>query len=350
MRKTVLFLCCLASLLLTCSCGKRKMTEADEKQILEIIRQANHDIGLNKHSLNLLYGDKILTLANPLKDDDKTLYSKTFAYNIKGYHHYLRGDKFSANSYYMEAMKHADRIRDKWFYRILAKSDTFLYFFKLNSNHEKMAEYWLKRWGDFFQSYMDSPVYSLGSKNSNELLLMRYGVYVDVKVNYLVNSGKIDEAVRLWKSCYGEVKKFYSDPDEFLWAFSLSDTAAKIFALKNDQKKMIFYAEKSLKLAEQDNIFPGNSFFLLIRHYKMNGDFQTAEKYCRQGLALWKRCQDKSKISWKIHLMILLAETRWHLNDKLHAKEILIQAEKLGPPPDLMNLIEKKQKEWFQSL
>ena len=45
--------------------------------------------------------------------------------------------------------------------------------------------------------------------------------------------------------------------------------------------------------------------------------------------------------------MILLAETRWHLNDKLHAKKILIQAEKLRPPPDLMNLIEKKRKEWF---
>ena len=247
----------------------------------------------------------------------------------------------------MEAMKHADRIKDKWFYRIPAKSDTYLHFFKLNSYHEKMAEYWLKQWGDFFQSYMESPVYSHGSKNTNELLLMRYGVYVDIKVNYLVNSGKIDEALRLLESCYGEVRKFYSDPDDFLWAFSLSDTAAKVFALKNDQKKMIFYAEKSLKLAEQNNIFPGNSFFILIRHYNKNGDFRTADKFCRQGLALWKRCQDKSKLSWKIHLMILLAETRWHLNDKLYAKEILIQAEKLRPPPDLMNLIEKKQKEWF---
>ena len=347
MFKYGLFLCCLVSLILICACGKREMTEKDENQILEIIRLANHDNGRNNHSRNLLYGDKILTLANPLKDDDKTLYSKTFAYNIKGYHYYLRGDKFSANSYYMEAMKHAERIRDKWFFRIPAKSDTYLYFFKLNSNHKKMAEYWLKQWGDFFQSYMDSPVYSHGSKNSNELLLMRYGVYVDIKVNYLVNSGKIDEALKLLESCYGEVKKFYSDPDEFLWAFSLSDTAAKVFTSKNDLKKMIFYAEKSLKLADKNNIFPENSFFIMIRYYKKKGDFQSAEKYCRQGLTLWEKCQSKSKLSWKIHLMILLAETRWHLNDKLHAKKILIQAEKLRPPPDLMNLIEKKRKEWF---
>lgn len=347
MRKIFLYLCCLASLLLTCSCGKRPMTGKEENQILEIIQQANHDIGRNNHSRNLLYGDKILTLSNHLKDDDRTLYSKTFAYNIKGYYYYLRGDKFTAESYYIEAMNHADRIRDKWFYRIPAKSDTFLHFFKLNSHHKKMAEYWLNQWGDFFQSYINSPVYSHGSRKTNEILLMRYGVYVDMKVNFLADTGKINEAVSLLESCYGEVKKFYSDPDEFLWAFSLSDTAAKIFSLKNDQKKMILYAEKSLTLAEQNNIFPGNSFFILIRHYEKNGDFQTAEKYCRQGLELWKRSQAKSKLVWKIHLMILLADTRWHLNDKLRAKELLFQAEKLSPPPDLMNLIKTKQKEWF---
>ena len=67
------------------------MTEKDENQILEIIRQANYDNGRNNHSRILLYGDIILTLANPLKDDDKTLYSKTFAYNIEAPYYSMYG-------------------------------------------------------------------------------------------------------------------------------------------------------------------------------------------------------------------------------------------------------------------
>ena len=42
MRKAALFLCCLASLLLTCSCGKRKMTEAEKEQLLSLYPKLFH--------------------------------------------------------------------------------------------------------------------------------------------------------------------------------------------------------------------------------------------------------------------------------------------------------------------
>jgi len=200
---------------------------------------------------------------------------------------------------------------------------------------------------DFFQSYMDSPVYSHGSKNSNELLLMRYGVYVEAKIEYLTNTGKVDSAVEQLDALYSEVKKFYSDPDDFLWAFPFSDTAAGIFARKNDSEKMIFYARKTLKLAEQSNIFPKNSFFIIIRHHMQDGNYIAAEKYCLQGLKLWQSSQVKPKFVWKIRLIIMLAETCWHSGNKRRAREILSQAERLNPPPDLMEKIKKYQKEWF---
>ena len=347
MFKYVLYSCCLVGLILICACGKREMTAADEKLITEIIQETNLENGNNNHARNLLHGDKILNLVKNLNDRDKIYYAKAFAYQTKGYHYYLRRDIFTANSYYLQSMKYADRIRYNKDLRIAAKSDSYHHFYILFFRKKQLAEFWLGQWGKFFLEYMNTPEYRNGNKQSNSILLMRYGVYIEAKVEYLSKAGKVDSAVEQLNALYSEVKKFYSDPDEFLWAFPLSDTAAGIFARKNDSEKMILFARKTLKLAEQDNIFPENSYFILIRDLTKKGDYSAAEKYCLQGLKLWQKSQVKPLLSWKIQLMIMLAEIRWRSGDKRRAQEILSQAERLKPPPDFMEKIKKFQKEWF---
>ena len=342
-----LYLCCLAGLILICACGKRDMTVTDEKLITEIIQETNLENGNNNHTRNLLHGDKILNLVKNLNDRDKIYYAKAFAYQTKGCHYYLRRDTFTANSYYLQSMKFADRIRYNKDLRIAAKSDNYHHFYMLFFRKKQLAEFWLDRWGKFFLEYMKTPEYLNGDKQSNSILLMRYGVYVEAKIEYLANAGKVDSAVEQLNALYSEVKKFYSDPDDFLWAFPFSDTAAGIFARKNDSEKMIFYARKTLKLAEQGNIFPENSYFIIIRHHMQNGNYIAAEKYCLQGLKLWQSSQVKPMFVWKIRLMIMLAETLWRSGNKRRAQEILSQAERLKPPPDFMDKIKKCQKEWF---
>ena len=347
MFKFGLYLCCLASLLLTCSCGKRGMTEADEKLITEIIQETNLENGNNNHARNLLHGDKILNFVKNLNDCDKIFYAKAFAYQTKGYHYYLRRDTFTANSYYLQSMKFADRIKHNKDLRIAAKSDNYHHFYILFFRKKQLAEFWLDQWNKFFLEYMKTLEYQNGNKHSNAILLMRYGVYIEAKVEYLSKAEKVDSAVEQLNALYSEVKKFYSDTDEFFWAFPLCDTAAGIFYRKNDCEKMIFFAKKTLKLAEQDNIFPEYSYFILIRDLIKNGDYSAAEKYCLQGLKLWQTSQVKPLLSWKIGLMILQAEIRWRSGDKRRAQEILSQAERLKPPPDFMAKIQKFQKEWF---
>ena len=346
MRHLLSVFCCLPALLF-CSCGKKEITKDDEDRLAEIVKQADRDMSKDKFSCILEYTDQILTIVKPLKNCDEVYCAESFAYDAIGCYYFAYGDHFTANSYYMQAMKYADLISAGSVFQVLGKADIYFHFYILYSRRKNLAEYWMKEWHNFLRSYLKSPEQLKKNKKLNEVFWTQYAVYTGVKMKSLVKNNKMDDALRLLSEFDLNISKFDLNPDEIPGYFSLNNTAAVIYSLKNDPKEMVHHAEKAVKFAERRLIFPEKSFFLLIRYYMEQGKYQIAERYCFRGLVLCDLNQIKSDLRWKIDLWILLADIQWKCKNKDMARVSLSEAEKLNPPPDLMNMIRKKQKEWF---
>ena len=343
----LLLVCCFLPVLLFCSCGKREMSKTEEEQLAEIVKLADQDICKDRYTRIPEYFGRILAIVEPLKNCDEVYCAKSFAYDSIGYYYVFYGDHFSANSYLVQAMKYADRISENSAFRVLGKTDIYLHFYLLYSHRKNLADFWFKEWHNFLMAYLKHPDQLKQNKSLYEVFWSRYVVFADVKMKYLIKNNRIDDAVSLLSEFESQINKFYPDPDAIPGYFSLNNTAAVIYSLKNDSKKMAYYAEKAVKLAEKRGFFPEKSFFLLIRYHMEHGNYQVAEKYCSLGLVLCDHNKIRSDIRWKIDLWILLADIHWKCKYADLAKICLSEAEKLKPPPDLMDKIRKKRKEWF---
>ena len=103
MRKTVLFLCCLASLLLTCSCGKREMTEKDIADAMKIVKKSDYAIYLEDTQAMMDFANELLNLSKQFARSDDSDYLRQLAF--------LRlGDAYSCKNDYRKAIQFYDKI------------------------------------------------------------------------------------------------------------------------------------------------------------------------------------------------------------------------------------------------
>ena len=103
MRKIFLYLCCLASLLLTCSCGKRPMTREDIAEAMEIVKKSDRAIYLENTQGMMDCANELLNLSKKFARNDDSDHLRQLAF--------LRlGDAYSYKNDYRKAIQSYDKI------------------------------------------------------------------------------------------------------------------------------------------------------------------------------------------------------------------------------------------------
>lgn len=329
---------------LLCSCVKREMTQTENAELVKKIQSINDNIASENYDSIEKEANAILSFCQKVKPDDIIRYAVSFAKNMRGYCFFQRGEKSVAEKLYIEALKEADLIAGNRTYRIHVKSRIYLNLIMLHNKKSPKQEDILTQWGSLFQEPLvcsDCDDFLV----SREIILMYYGIFASIKANCLMVQKKWDDAEQFINNALITISKYNPEAEkEYSWVMLLYDDLVKIYQKKNNMRQMHYWMKKCFLLAEKWNLFPENSFLVLIEQYLKNGQYPDAVEYCKKGLALCEKDSHAIRTREKIILLILLAEAYHKSGNPEDAKTALSQAEGMTPPPELSSKIQGLRK------
>ena len=278
MRKIVLFLCCLASLLLTCSCGKREMTDEEKKQLF--FHYSENYREKDPAKLDSM-SDRMLAALSKSKSETDLEFLRVHAYTAKAFAADLRKEKKQAAKFLDSANSILPSLQYSLYY-IKAASDVFFMYYKINLDNPVEAEKWLNKLEQLIDQEMASDGFKFSSSEYKRFIYSKSGENAVTRADFLIQY-KHDLAsaeIILLESLRKQEK--WAGNQFFLSQMYGYDLASEISFRKKDYISCSLHAEKCLRLMIRFNQLP---IYADLHYYELKmkeKKYDLALKCCRQ--------------------------------------------------------------------
>jgi len=332
MRKTVLFLCCLASLLLTCSCGKREMTEAEKEQLLSLYPKLFH--AGDPAQIDIM-SNQILAAVSKDNPDLDLQFLLIHAYTAKAFAANLRKDKKQAVKYLETASSLLPSLKHS-FYKLKSQCDIYFIYYQIQQDDPDQAEKWLVRLEQLIDQGMATYEFEYGSEYYRRFLYSRYGENSLLRANLLINRKKgFASAEKIMLESLKKQEK-WAGSEAFISQMYGYDLLSEIYFRKKDDASCCLYAEKAVRLAVKLGQFPLYAPYHYYTLKMKNQKYESALSCCKQVLDI--ELVKKSKMSHiRKDYLIKASDACKKMKDFKNAEYYLSQADKIASLPETDN-------------
>lgn len=332
MRKFVLFLCCLVSLLLICSCGKRKIDEQDKNRLFSLYSKLYH-VG-DPVKIDAM-SDQILSDASKYEQDADLQFLMIHAYNAKAFVANLRKEKKLAVNYLETAESLLPILKDR-IYNLKSKCDIYFIYYQILKDHPDQAEKWLVRLEELIAKEMSSYEYKHGSEKYKQFLHAKYGENTFLRADFLVKyKNDLASAEKILLTSL-EKQEIWAGNDPFLSQIYGYDLLSEIYFRNKNDKACSFYAEKSICLAVKLNQLP---LYAPLHYYAIKmkqHQYESALSCCKKILDMDLLNDADMSHSRKDFLTKAAAACR-KMKDFKEAERYQSQADKIVLQPEIGN-------------
>ena len=287
MRKFVLLLCCLVSLLLICACVKREMSEKDIADAMKIVKKSDRAIYLDDTQSMIDCANELLNL------------SKKFARNYDSDHlrqlAFLRlGDAYSYKNDYRKAIQFYDKIlAENPYYEIqlivFQHQITCYSCWKHYKEADEVGRKALKLMGRILEHYK-TPEMLKKFLNQYGMIVIFWGTSLFVRKEY-------DEAEKQYLKFLTHFKSEKEMVEIIHHASLIYFHFSKIYHKKRDVRKEFLYLRKSLHCRKEDTLVETDLYLRLAAYSLREKKYQEALDYCDKGIQVKSHfCGQKFKI------------------------------------------------------
>lgn len=325
MVKYGLFLCCFLCLILICSYGKRKISEAEKEKLLSLYPKlyfAGDPTRIDAMS------NQILSAVSKDNPDMDLQFLLIHAYTAKAFAANLRKDKKQAVKYLetadtlLSSLKHS-------FYKLKSKCDIYFVYYQIQKDHPDQSEKWLVKLEKLIDQEMSAYEFKYGSDEYRRFLYSRYGENSLLRANYLINhKNDCAAAERILLESLKKQEKWAGN-EAFSSQMYGYDLLSEIYFRKMDEASCCLYAEKAIRLAVRLDQFPlyapDHYYILKMKQQK----YESALSCCRQILDI--RSVKKSRMSHiRKDFLIKASDACKKMKDFKNSEYYLSQADKLA--------------------
>ena len=274
MRKIVLFLCCLASLLLTCSCGKREMTEADIADAMKIVKKSDYAIYLEDTQAMMDFANELLNLSKQFARSDDSDYLRQLAF--------LRlGDAYSCKDDYRKAIQFYDKIlAENPYYEIqlivFQRQISCYSYWRHYKEADEVGRKALKLM-DRIREYYRTPEMLNKFLNQYGMIVIFWGSSLFVRREY-------DEAEKQYLKFLTHFKSEEEMIEIIHHASLIYFNFSQIYHKKRDARKEILYLRKSLFCRKEGTLVETDLYLRLAAYSLREKKYQEALDYCDKGI------------------------------------------------------------------
>ena len=274
MRKFVLLLCCLVSLLLICACVKREMSEKDIADAMKIVKKSDRAIYLDDTQSMIDCANELLNLSKKFARSDDSDYLRQLAF--------LRlGDAYSYKNDYRKAIEFYDKIlAENPYYEIqLIVFQHQITCYSCWRHYKEADEVGRKalKLMDRIREYYRTPVMLNKFLNQYGMIVIFWGSSLFVRREY-------DEAEKQYLKFLTHFKSEKEMVEIIHHASLIYFNFSQIYHKKRDARKEILYLRKSLLCRKEGTLVETDLYLRLAAYSLREKKYQEALDYCETGI------------------------------------------------------------------